>query len=105
VETCVTHTHHNFTNTNTNTNTQSHLTRTLSEMEDNAPHIATDVEGRQITIPTGNFIGGQFTGPAPFTRTADGGLAVLGTKIKVTELIVYQTLTAELTFEVSIFNF
>ncbi len=105
METCVTHTHHNFTNTNTNTNTQSHLTRTLSEMEDNAPHIATDVEGRQITIPTGNFIGGQFTGPAPFTRTADGGLAVLGTKIKVTELIVYQTLTAELTFEVSIFNF
>ena len=105
MKTCVTHTHHNFTNTNTNTNTQSHLTRTLSEMEDNAPHIATDVEGRQITIPTGNFIGGQFTGPAPFTRTADGGLAVLGTKIKLTELIVHQTLTAELTFEVSIFNF
>jgi hypothetical protein len=74
-------------------------------MEDNAPHIATDLEGRQITIPTGNFIGGQFTGPAPFTRTADGGLAVLGTKTKVTELIVHPTLTADLTFEVSIFIF
>jgi hypothetical protein len=99
----VTHTHNKFTTTNTST--QSHLTRTLSEMEDNAPHIATDLEGRQITIPTGNFIGGQFTGPAPFTRTADGGLAVLGTKTKVTELIVHQTLTAELTFEASIFIF
>jgi len=54
------------------------LPRTLTDMSDNDPNKAIDLNGDKVEMPTGSFIDGAFTGPAQLKRTSDGSLMLVG---------------------------
>mmetsp|Transcript_88586 Transcript_88586/g.143501 ORF Transcript_88586/g.143501 Transcript_88586/m.143501 type:complete len:578 (+) Transcript_88586:114-1847(+) len=54
------------------------LPRTLTEMDSNDPNKAINLDGDIVDMPTGNYINGEFTGPAQFKRTAEGNLVLVG---------------------------
>jgi len=44
----------------------------------NDPNKAINLDGDIVDMPTGNYINGEFTGPAQFKRTAEGNLVLVG---------------------------
>merc|ERR1719263_1494863 len=58
--------------------------RTLTDMSASDPNKAIGLDGESVQMPSGNFIQGEFTGPAQFKRAPDGSLAIVGGGWKLT---------------------